>query len=676
MAVPFRTTFLRRTFLALLTTVFATAALAQSGAATTLRNNTPGFIKKAVNKGPVDPSTVITITAWLNLRNQQALDALVKQQYTRGAAQYHKWITQAQFNNNFGATPQQATAVKNFLAGQNFKILHVAEDSMYVKAQGTVAQVQKTFHVTIDQYSFKGATYRSNTADPTVPAIAGGLIDAITGMDDYGFQPALVRATSPDGAPAAMRPLTSTTPQGTFFEGQCFTGVESHTFTGGGNTATYDGNRYGAPITNNTLGSLPPCGYSPIEIQTAYNLGALYANGLTGAGKTVVITDAYGSPTIRRDAEVFSQVYGLPDLTTSNFQVYRAPGVVNNPHGAGWDGETTLDVEWAHAIAPGANIALVVGPTNHSDLDEAIHWAVIHHLGDVISNSWSTVEGFGNPRQFDRINRILEMAAAQGIDVNFATGDFGDWSSVLGGFKTVAFPASSPWATAVGGISLGLNADDSIALQTGWGNNLTMIAGTNAQGNAPRVPPLNEGFIFGAGGGFSYYYAKPAWQTGVPGTRRAIPDISWLADPYTGVEIIETVGGQLSVGVIGGTSLATPMFSALMSIADQKAGHNLGQAAPLVYGLGSSAVTDIPEVSSPTHVSGTINGSPVSADALAAPLDGATAYYSAFYNSPFSTRWFVITFGTDSSLHTTTGWDDVTGVGVPSGPGFVNAIAP
>jgi subtilase family serine protease len=142
---------------------------------------------------------------------------------------------------------------------------------------------------------------------------------------------------------------------------------------------------------------------------------------------------------------------------------------------------------------------------------------------------------------------------------------------------------------------------------------------------------------------------------------------------------IETIDGVLSVGVVGGTSLAAPMFSAIMAIASQKAGHPLGQAAPLVYGLPAGAVTDIVPVTSPNNVTGTITDpagtTNFSADQLAAPLDGITSYFSAIYNSPFSTRWFVLTFGTDSSLTVTPGWDEVTGVGTPNGAAFVNAVA-
>jgi subtilase family serine protease len=195
-------------------------------------------------------------------------------------------------------------------------------------------------------------------------------------------------------------PLGKATPAGLFFEGQCFRGVETHTFTAGANTATYTGNRYGADITNNVPPHLPPCGYSPQEIQTAYNLTPLHQSGLDGTGETVVITDAYGSSTIAQDAELFSEVYGLPRLTSSNFQIVRAKGVTGNPHGVArnWQFETTLDVEWVHAMAPGANIVLVLA-TDHNSLDEAINYAVIHHLGNTISNSWGRIEAFGNPSE-------------------------------------------------------------------------------------------------------------------------------------------------------------------------------------------------------------------------------------------------------------------------------------
>jgi subtilase family serine protease len=654
-----------------------TAASAQTYV---VSGNTPGFVKKAKDLGAIDPSTVISVTAWLKIHNQNRLDQLVQQQGQKGSPNYHKWLSHGQFNASFAPTSQEVKAVQNFLMSHGLNVLAVGDNNMYVKVEGTAAAIEKAFHVQIDSFDLNGVTYRSNKSDPSVTDNSGGLIDVVTGLDDYGFQPTAMRPRNPDGSAIPPIPLSSSS-NGLFFESQCFRGVQTVTFTGGGNTATYTGLRYGADITNTTLGHLPSCGYQPSEVQTAYNFNPLYQAGFDGTGQTVVITDAFGAPNIRQDAELFSEVYGLPDLTPSNFQILRAPGALNHPptkhfgNPAGWADEITLDVEWVHAMAPGANIILVIGPNNGSDLDEAVNYAVAHNLGNIISNSWSSVEGFGNPAQFNRINRTLQTAAAQGIDVNYSSGDFGD-NVVTVGFKTVGFPGSSPFATSVGGTSLALNPNNTMAFQTGWGLNFTRIAEPASAGSPPTVPPLHFGFQDGAGGGTSLTFSKPAFQSGLPGTMRMVPDISFLADPQTGVEIIETSGGQTGVFVIGGTSLACPMFSALMGIASEKAGHGLGQAAQLVYNLPAGAVTDVVPVSSPNNVTGVINGTSHSADDLAGPLDGTTTYLSTLFQSPASTRWDVFTFGTDSSLATAPGWDNVTGVGTPNAWNFVNAVAP
>ncbi|HEX6465951.1 MAG TPA: protease pro-enzyme activation domain-containing protein, partial [Terriglobales bacterium] len=221
-------------------------------------NNTPGFIQKAVDQGAVDPSTVISVTVWLKLHNEQQLDQLVQKQYQKGSANYHQWLNQGQFNANFSPTSQEVNSVQNFLTAHNLTVVTVAENNFYIKVQGAISDIEKAFHVQIDSYNLNGASYRSNTGDPSVNDASGGLISAITGMDDYGFQPAIVRPTEADGTPIA--PIAISSPQGTFFEGQCFRGVETHTFKSASAKATYTGNRFGADISNTTLGHLAPCG--------------------------------------------------------------------------------------------------------------------------------------------------------------------------------------------------------------------------------------------------------------------------------------------------------------------------------------------------------------------------------------------------------------------------------
>ncbi len=147
-----------------------------------------------------------------------------------------------------------------------------------------------------------------------------------------------------------------------------------------------------------------------------------------------------------------------------------------------------------------------------------------------------------------------------------------------------------------------------------------------------------------------------------------------VADPYTGVEVIDND----SIGVVGGTSLACPTFSGIWAIANQAAGGFIGQAAPILYGLPVGAITDILQINGPANVTGnthvvgaippTVN---YTAAELVPPLDGTTDFVSALYQGATSTRWYVLSFGLDSSLTTGPGWDDVTGLGTPNGATFI-----
>src|SRR5215510_14326200 len=316
-----------------------------------VKNNTPGFAQRAVDQSSADPNTVISVTAWLKLQNQNQLYQLVQQLYDKKSPNFHKWLNQSQFNASFSPTAQQVHAVQNFLTAHGLSVISIAENNFYVKVQGSIGQIEQAFHVSIHNFSFNGATHRSNTSDPGGNDASIGLIAAVTGMDDLGYEPTYSFPAEADPVNGQFYPL-GTNPAGVFFESQCFTGVQTLTFPNNATPATvpqatYTGSVYGAPITNNQLGHLPSCGYQPSELQTAYNLNALYAQGFDGSGQTIVIVDAYGSDTIQQDAEIFSQIYGLPDITPANFQIIKTPNLVNNPKGPArnWTIETTLDIE-------------------------------------------------------------------------------------------------------------------------------------------------------------------------------------------------------------------------------------------------------------------------------------------------------------------------------------------
>src|SRR5712691_5146733 len=137
-------------FIVALSGIVPTSILGQQRQSAVMSNNTPGFIKNATDLGPVDPSTMITVTAWLKLHNEQQLDQLVKQQYTASSRNFHKWITQDQFNAQFSPSAQEVRAVQNWLNAHNLSTVAVAENNLFVKVQGALGDVEKAFHVQID----------------------------------------------------------------------------------------------------------------------------------------------------------------------------------------------------------------------------------------------------------------------------------------------------------------------------------------------------------------------------------------------------------------------------------------------------------------------------------------------------------------------------------------------
>src|SRR5208282_1958222 len=652
--------------------------------------------------GAENPSKQIAVTFWLKQHDKAGLDELVRQMYDRNSPNYHHWLTLKEYQARFAPSAAEMAIVQQHLAAHNLHVVYTDKLNHAVSARGAVADVERATGVQLNRALINGETHRLPSGEPAIPGAAGKLVYAVQGLTDFKYESHARRAIDPDtGKPFPVTPLSKISPLSgaspefklgkdqQFFNANCLGATQSHTFktTPGAPSAHYTGTRYGDNIN---LGppKLPPCGYDTPQVDTAYGLTSLYAGGLDGAGQTVVIVDAFGSDSIATDANTFASINGLPPLDLlTNFNIYYPTGYTNcGGNTCGWDTETSLDVEWSHSFAPVANIALVLALNNDNDnLDLAVLYAIDNQLGSVISNSYGIEEALlvaQDPGELVVENLINEAGAALGISVNFSSGDDGDFLLAYGA-TTVGMPASSPYATAVGGTSLFLNKDHSINVQTGWGTHITKIASPTP--NPPKIPPLFEGFIYGSGGGTSAVWPLPSYQGSLGGSWRLVPDIAMVGDPYTGVEIIDTEpigpGGaqEQFIAVYGGTSLSCPTFSGIWAIANQAAGTLLGQAAPILYGLPAGAITDIVAVSGPDNVSGFTKTPPTppvnyTSDELAAPLENTTEFVSALYNSPFSTSWFVLGFGLDSSLTTGQGWDNVTGLGTPNGASFVAAV--
>jgi hypothetical protein len=331
-----------------------------------------------------------------------------------------------------------------------------------------------------------------------------------------------------------------------------------------------------------TAGTAP---IDPAQMQAAYGINQISFNGVagTGAGQTIAIVDAYNDPDIISDANSFSSEFGLPQFNGSSeptLKVLNQTGGTSLPANAakgGWDVEEALDVEWAHSIAPGANIILFEASSNSdANLFQAVDTAADYAGVSVVSMSWDGGES-SSETGFD--SNFVTPNGHQGVTFLAATGDDGTPSG---------YPAFSPDVVAVGGTTLDINSGQYIA----------------------------EGAWSDTGGGISQYETIPSYQSSLNGvngastTHRNVPDVAMDADPNSGVYVLDSYdGGWFQVG---GTSLATPMWGGLIAIANQ--GRSLlgesslngaTQTLPTLYQLPSSDFHDITTGSNGTYSAGT-----------------------------------------------------------------------
>jgi subtilase family serine protease len=614
----------------------APAATAASGGVTVV-DTRPAWASPANLARPDANSDSVVFSLWLGWNDPAGLDATLAGLYDPASPAYHHWLTPSAFHRLYSPGPAAVQTVRSWLAGQGFAIVDVPANRVFVTARGSVAQVEQAFGVNENLYAVDGRLVRAPDRDPAIPAAVASDVQAVTGLD-AAMTLARPRTVSPAPPP----------PAGTSV-GPC-----SHWW--GERTSTHFTNPYGT-------GPLPwlLCGYTPTQISSAYGFDALHAAGLDGRGRTIAITGAFFSPTIRADANHFAAEFGLPALTGANYRQVVAPGTQRYPRDPSqtqtWYIEQALDVEWAHAIAPAARIVYVGAANDARGLDQALNYTVDNRLADVISNSWGMPESLAPRGEINAMDDVFRQAAAEGIGVYFASGDDGDNVSVTGR-ASAGFPDSSPWVTSVGGTSLAVGAAGQYLWESGWGT-------TSTDWSHGRWSPAAPGpFLYGAGGGASHVFDMPGYQAAqVPVAdatwkgrlRRTEPDLAMVADPQTGVTFSQTYvlpsGRQRIIDSwIGGTSLSAPLVAGLMTLADQRAGQPHGFINPALYLMRRGGPL--------RDVTGGHGGIAVLRDAL---VDGQVV-----------TR--LRSFDRDSSLAAAAGWDPVTGMGTPYAPAFVAAL--
>ncbi len=307
-----------------------------------------------------------------------------------------------------------------------------------------------------------------------------------------------------------------------------------------------------------------PTGFTPAKMRHAYGVDNIQFGSVTGdgTGQTIAIIDVYDYPTAASDLHSFDQQFGLadpPSFTKVNETGGSTlPGTDPSAKGNDWELEEALDIEWTHAMAPGANIILVEA-TSPSDLDlltNAVTWARSAPGVSAVSMSFGRSEGSGDVS----LNSLFTTPSGHGgVTFLASTGDTG----APGGF-----PAFSPNVVAVGGTTLTTDASGNYVSESGWS---------------------------GSGGGISTYQTQPAYQAGIvtqSTTKRTIPDVSFDADPNSGASVYDTYdfGTSAPWETVGGTSLASPAVAGLIAVMNQARGlagvstlNGVTQTLPRIY---------------------------------------------------------------------------------------------
>ncbi len=596
---------------------------------------------------PAEPMKPISFTVWLKLRNKKELDQLVQEIYDSNSPQYHQFLTPELYEQKFAPSQKAENAIQQFFISHG---MQAKVNQHSVRVRGTVEQIKQAMHTQINYYRYKNETIYANTSMPKLPSLLARYISDITGLNTIPVFHSNIESAKKDQ-----------------FIAQDL-GFVWNTFM---------------PFAIPTTTSLQ--GFTGANLQKTYNLSNIpLINGvqLNGAGQTLVIVDKCGTngpAQILSDANQYFNANKIKPFITrgpfKNFSIINPDGTPfkNCPGASDFSREITLDIESSHTIAPGDNTVLVLGTDQRSVLMDVINTLIHSNYtiagfpnAYVISNSWSSPETSQDPT----LEATLELAAAAGISVNFSSGDCGDNTYTTaakcngtGPAPKVDYPSSSAYVTAVGATALFVNNNYRYAFETVWG---TVRA---------------SAYDGGTSGGISQFYGPVIWQSAISsftaggygaintyGSRRALPDISMLGDPGTGLLIIAN-GSQVKDG---GTSLACPLFSATLVLVNQarqllNKGTPIGHAAPYLYQKNDVLLSQraINLIIPPALI---ISG--------ATPPPSTTIQGTPAPASSFTIN--AVTFGWDSSLTIEPEdqfWNDAVGIGSPNIPNFVLVMA-
>lgn len=529
-----------------------------------------------LDRGPVaadKPMQHMTVVFSRTAAQQAALDQLLADQQDRNSPNYHKWLTPEEFGDRFGLAQPDVDLVSAWLTGQGFTVDEIARSRTWIAFSGIAAQIEAAFHVPIHNYLVDGVMHYAPSAEAAVPSALADVVSAITGLHDFH--------------PHAQSRVRQASPR---------------------LTSSISGNHFIAPGDFGTIYNLPD-----------YVNGA-FQPGIDGAGQTIGIVGQTRLNTTGTapftDIDTFRSISNLPALAVAPTSVTPnlttvLPAGATDPNLVTTDiEEANLDIQWAGAVAPNANLVFVYST---DALRTSLPYIVTHNLAPVISVSYGECENNLTSSDLSTIEGSLQQAGAQGQTVVVASGDNGATDCVTASPATpglgVDYPASSVYVTAMGGTEF--TGDSQAVPYNGaappdqYWNGSSNLNDTSASAFS-YIPETtwndNSGTtILATGGGASAKFSKPSWQTGngVPQDgHRDVPDLALSSSPAHDGFVICSQGAcqtgyrrnsDQTFTVIGGTSAAVPTFAGIAALANQKLGARQGNLNPKIYSLAASS---------------------------------------------------------------------------------------
>ena len=489
----------------------------------------PDWTSSAHKSANVPATQLVSAKVWLSPRDAAGLDALARAVSDPSNAQYAKFITSAQYDQQFAPTAGAVSSIRQWLTGYGLHIDAVGAGNTFVAISGSAAAMNSAFNTQLAHYAINGKLEQAPALDVSVPDSVAGTVLAVTGLSTLGHQVTPAKSYPPPPGFANATPCSS-----------------------------YYGQKTASNLPKFNGDTLPyaPCGYIPSQLRSVYGVGQ--AGGL-GSGQSVAITDAYNEPSLLKDANTYAVRQGDRAFSRGQFSNNSVPEnhkTRQDCGGNGWYGEQALDVEAVHGLAPQANV-LYYGAASCYDDDLLAQLSQVVHdnKASIVTNSWGEPTfvdmAHGCPvalcitidqGTIDAYETVFKRGAVQGIGFYFSSGDSGD-DVAAWGYKHPDWPTEDPWVTSVGGTALAINRHGNRAFETGWGTARYCLSTDGTSCVVSGHPSgaswiVSASFLYGSGGGFSQIFNQPSYQNHVvknnPNGGRAVPDIGLVGDPTTG----------------------------------------------------------------------------------------------------------------------------------------------